>query len=80
MGAEPWSSFTKFDSDVQRALDNLAATCSPQARIATPTRNRRQSKRLLRSPMPTARRRFLTYSKSQTNLIFVVRRHSRLTN
>jgi hypothetical protein len=23
MGAEPWSSFTKFDSDVQRALDNL---------------------------------------------------------
>jgi len=23
MGAEPWSSFTKFDSDVQRALDHL---------------------------------------------------------
>jgi hypothetical protein len=23
MGAEPWNSFTKFDSDVQRALDNL---------------------------------------------------------
>ena len=23
MGAEPWSIFTKFDTDVQRALDNL---------------------------------------------------------
>ncbi len=23
MGAEPWSSFTKFDSDIQRALDKL---------------------------------------------------------
>ena len=23
MGAEPWSSFTKFDSNLQRALDNL---------------------------------------------------------
>lgn len=79
MGAEPWSSFTKFDTDIQRALDKLRGDVFAAGAYRYAEENP-SSIEEAREIADAVRRRFSIYSESLTNLIFSVRHHFRLTN
>ena len=65
MGAEPWSCFTKHDSNLQRRWTVCAMKSSRRDGFATRKRTRRRSPKRWKSPTPTAPRRSWTSSESR---------------